>query len=152
MPAAAAAPTKIHNQAALPATIVFSGADPDSSSVPGNVTGTISFRTTGGEINRNWRVQVQSLSGNTFANCPRSIPVSSIRVTCASATADGGTAACAAPFNLSSTLQTLASGMEGSGNAKPYTINVNFVFEDSWQFIATNTACSVSLSYQILAD
>ena len=151
LPAFAA--TQIHSTLVTPATIVFAANDPDTPTVPGNVTATISFRTTGGNLLRSWRVDVQATGGGTMANCPRSIPVSRIRVTCVSATSDnGGTGACNAPFNLSTGLQTVASGTEGTGNAAPYAITVNFSFDDSWQFIATNSPCTVNLSYQIIAS
>lgn len=150
---ALAAATQLHTISATPATILFAANDPDTPIVPGNVSATIAFRTTGGDPTRNWRVDVQATGGGTLANCPRSIPLSQIRVTCVSATAaNGGTGACTAPFNLSNSLQMIASGAEGSGNATPYTITVNFSFQDSWQYIATNSPCTVSLSYQIIAN
>jgi len=146
------AATQIHNISVTPATILFAANDPDTPTVPGNVSATINFRTTGGNNLRNWRVDVQAAGGGNLANCPRSIPVSQIRVTCVSATAaTGGTGGCAAPFNLSSGSQMVASGTEGSGNASPYAITVNFSFQDSWQYIATNSPCTVTLSYQIIA-
>jgi hypothetical protein len=33
----------------------------------------------------------------------------------------------------------------------PYIIIINFTFQDSWRYIATNTPCSVSLTYRIIA-
>lgn len=74
-------------------------------------------------------------------------------MTCVSASAsNGGTGGCSAPFNLSTGLQTIAGGTEGTGNATPYTVVANFSFQDSWQYIATNSPCTVSLSYQIIAN
>ena len=146
------AATQIHTISATPATILFAANDPDIPTVPGNVSATIAFRTTGGDLARNWRVDVQAAGGANLANCPRAIPVSRIRVTCVSAISDnGGTGGCAAPFNLSSGPQMVASGLEGTGNAVPYTITINFSFQDSWQYIATNSPCTVTLSYQIIA-
>lgn len=148
-----AAATRLHNLSVTPATILFAANDPDIPTVPGNVTATIAFRTTGGDNQRSWRVDVQATGGGNLANCPRPVPVSRIRVTCVSATADnGGTGACAAPFNLSNIPQMIAGGTEGTGNASPYAIIVNFSFQDSWQYIATNSPCTVNLSYQILAN
>lgn len=46
----------------------------------------------------------------------------------------------------------IASGNEGTGNAVPYLATVNFTLQDSWRYIATNTACTVNLSYQIIAN
>jgi hypothetical protein len=146
------AATRIHNQIVTPSTLVFLATDPDTPLVPGNVSASVAFRTTGGSTANTWRVEVQATGGGNMLNCPNSIPVSRIRVTCVAATAEGGTAACGAPFALSTALQTVATGTEGSGNARPYTITLNFTFQDSWQYIATNTPCAVNLSYRITAN
>jgi hypothetical protein len=146
------AATRIHNQVVTPGTLIFFATDPDSPLVPGNVAATVAFRTTGGSTSNTWRVEVQAAGGGNMINCPNAIPVSRVRVSCVAATAEGGTAACGAPFALSTALQTVATGTEGSGNARPYSITLNFTFQDSWQFIATNTPCSVNLSYRITAN
>ncbi len=146
------AATQIHSVSVTPAAITFLANDPDLAFVPGNVSGTIAFRTTGGATTRTWRVDVQATTGN-LASCPSTIPVSRIQVSCVSATSDnGGTGSCGAPFSLSTTPQTIASGTEGTGNATPYTITLNFSFQDSWQYIATTSPCTVSLTYQIVAN
>ena len=145
------AATKIHNESASPLTITFLGTDPDSPTL--TVPVTFFFRTTGGKLNNNWSLRVQATSGPNMINCPSTIPVDKIRVSCASSSSDnGGTANCAAPFNLSTGLQIIASGTEGTGNANPYDTVINFTFQDSWRYIATNTSCTVNLNYQISAD
>ena len=147
-----AATTQIHSVSVTPAAITFPANDPDLASVPGNVSGTVTFRTTGGALDRTWRVDVQATATN-MANCPSTIPVSKIRVSCVSATSDnGGTASCGAPFDLSTTAQTIASGTEGTGNATPYVVTLNFSFQDSWRYIATTSPCTVNLTYQIIAN
>ena len=146
------AATKIHNELASPVTIIFLGTDPDSPTL--TVPVTIYFRTTGGQTNNNWRISLQAASGPNMMNCPSTIPVDRIQVSCVSAIADDGAAIanCAAPFNLSTGLQTISSGTEGAGNARPYETVINFTFQDSWRYIATDTSCSVNLNYQIIAD
>ncbi len=150
LPAFAA--TRIHNEAATPATIMFIASDPDLPT-PGSVSATIDFRTTGGRNDRNWRVDMQATSGPNMTNCPNTIPISEVLVTCTSAVSDnGGTASCAAPFALSGSTTTIACGLEGKGNASPYQVVLNFEFQDSWQYIDTGSACAVNLSYQIFAE
>src|ERR1051326_2183620 len=144
----ALAATQIHNISLTPATITFLGTDPDSPTI--TVPVAAFFRTTAGSTSRGWTLSVQATSGNNMATCPSTIPISKVQVSCTSVAVDtGATGVCAAPFNLSTGLQTVSSGLEGSGNATPYTTNINFTFTDSWRYIATNTACSVTLNYQI---
>ena len=149
---AVCAATKIHNEVITPATITFLGTDPDSPTL--TVPVTVAFRTTGGQVTNNWSLSVQAASGPNMINCPSTIPIDKIEVSCVNAIADDGAAAanCAAPFNLSTGLQTISSGMEGAGNARPYETVINFIFQDSWRYIATDTSCTVNLNYQIIAD
>ncbi|MBI2819383.1 MAG: hypothetical protein HYX73_05325 [Acidobacteria bacterium] len=143
--------TKIHSVSASPLTITFLGTDPDSPTL--TVPATILFRTTGGSTARSWSLSVQAASGPNMINCPSTIPVDKIQVSCVSSISDNdGTAACAAPFNLSTGLQLISSGTEGTGNANPYETVINFTFQDSWRYIATDTSCTVNLNYQIIAD
>jgi len=146
------AATKIHNQTTTPLTLTFIGADPDTPVL--SVPVTVFFRTTGAKVNGTWSLSVQAVSGPNMINCPNAIPVESIRVSCVSAVADDGAepASCASPFNLSTGLQTVSSGTEGIGNARPYETIINFTFQDSWRYIATDSACTINLNYQIIAD
>ena len=146
------AATKVHNESATPVTITLVGADPDSPTL--TVPVTIFFRTTGGRVGNSWSLSVQSASGPTMLNCPTPIPIDKIQVSCVSTIADDGAAAatCAAPFNLSTGLQTISSGTEGAGNARPYETVINVTLLDSWRYIATDTSCTINLNYQIIAD
>jgi hypothetical protein len=136
---------------ATPATITFTANDPDNPAVGGSVSATISFRVTGGATARTWNVQVQATSAN-FSSCPSSVPVSQVTATCASVVVGGNaTGTCSGPVNLSTGLQTVASGNEGSGTVT-YTVVVNYKFTDSWRFIPTGSACSLGLSYLITAN
>jgi hypothetical protein len=147
----ALAATQIHNQTVSPVTITFLGNDPDSPTL--TVPVTVTFRTTAGANNKTWQLDLQATSGANMASCPSTIPVSKVQVSCTSTSVtNGGTGVCGAPFNLSTGLQTIASGFEGTGNATPYTVVINFTFNDSWRYIATNTSCTVSLNYQITAN
>ena len=86
-------------------------------------------------------------------NCPNPIPINAVQVRCISVSvSNGGNGACSGTFNLSTSLQNIAGGREGTGNAVPYQIVVEFTFQDSWRFIGTNTPCTVNLSYQIIAN
>jgi hypothetical protein len=145
------AATQIHNQTVAPAALTFFATDPDVPVL--TVPATVTFRTTAGQTTKAWQINVQATSGANMINCPNPIPINQIQARCISVSvANGGTGACSAPFNLSTGLQNVAGGREGTGNAVPYTIVLEFTFTDSWRFIATNTACSVNLSYQIIAN
>jgi hypothetical protein len=145
------AATQIHNQSVTPSALTFLATDPDVPVL--TVPATITFRTTAGQTTKTWALNVQASSGANMINCPNPIPVSAVQVRCISVSvANGGNGACSGPFNLSTGLQNLAGGREGTGNAVPYTIVVEFTFQDSWRFIATNSPCTVNLSYQIIAN
>lgn len=149
------AATRIHSPAATPLTITFSANDPDNPTVAGNSAATITFTTTSGSNTNAWQVQVQATSAN-FASCPNALPVSKVTVTCVSATVgNGGTAACSAPSALSTTLRTVASGLEGSGGGNTsYSVTLSFTFTDSWGYIATPSGapCTIGLNYVITAN
>jgi hypothetical protein len=152
VPLAIAATTQIHNASATPAIVTFFANDPDLPFVPASISATINFRTTGGSPTKAWSLEVQAAGGPNLASCPSTVPINRITAACVSATSDnGGTGSCNAPFTLSSSPQVVASGIEGTGNAVPYIIIINFTFQDSWRYIATNTPCSVSLTYRIIA-
>lgn len=130
-----------------PATISFSATNPGTLPVvSGSSAATASWHiyATG----NTWDLKVQAPSP-AFANCP-TVPVSAVTVSCSSATVGGATgssAACAAPFPLSTTAQTVASGSEGTG-AWNYSATITFTLADSWQHIAeTSPACTISLTY-----
>jgi len=148
----ALAATQIHNPSATPSTISFVASDPDNPLVMGNASASISFRTTGGGFPRIWWVQIAALGSGVFANCPNSVPVSNVLVTCVNASATGGSASCFPPINLSNSAQTIAWGFEGSGNTN-YSVTLTFTFQDSWGFIAVPAAapCTVNLNYDINA-
>jgi hypothetical protein len=129
-----------------PATITFSATDPDTAPV---VAGSAPASVTWQNLDFNsgaWGLTVQA-NASTFSNCP-TVPVSAVTVSCASAsTSIGGSASCSAPFTLSTTAQTVASGSQ-SFLTYSYSVTLNFTLADNWKYIAeTSPSCSLSLSY-----
>lgn len=155
------AATVIPSKSATPSTITFNANDPDSPSVAGNTTATITFATNGGSYLRTWNVRVRATSVN-FAGCPSTVPVSRVMVTCGGVSITGGSSAhpgsgsCSASSSLSTSLQTVASGMEANnGTGYPiYTIMLSFTFLDSWGYIAvpSGAPCTINLNYSITAN
>jgi hypothetical protein len=155
------AATVIASKSATPATITFYANNPDSPSVTGNATATITFTTNGGSYARTWNVRVQATSAN-FASCPSTVPISRVAVTCGSVSITGGNSSypgsgvCSASSSLSTSLRTVASGMEANnGSGYPvYTIRLTFTFLDSWGYIAvpSGAPCTVDLNYLITAN
>ncbi|HUP05291.1 MAG TPA: hypothetical protein VMU19_14940 [Bryobacteraceae bacterium] len=141
--------TTTSHMSASPASITFTSTDPDSGAVSGSSTATVTWRVSGGATTRNWTLSLQASAVN-MTNCSN-VPVSAVKVTCASATysGGGGTGACSSAFNLSNALQTVASGKEGTGN-RSATVTVNFSFTDQWSYVAhTAPACGVALTYSV---
>jgi len=129
-----------------PATITFSATNPDQAPMDaGSAPASITWENL--DFNQgNWSLTVQATSAG-FANCP-TVPVSAVTVSCASAsTNSGGSGACAAPFALSTSAQTVASGSQAFLTYS-YSVSINFTLADSWKYIAeTSPSCSLSLSY-----
>lgn len=149
------AATSILTQSASPLTITFSANDPDTPTVSGSSSATITFSTNGGKNGNTWTVQVQATTAN-FGSCPSTVPVTQVTVSCASATVGGGggTGACFPSGTLSTALRTVASGTEGAGGGQTYTVTLNFTFTDSWGYVATPSGapCTISLNYLITAN
>lgn len=146
--------TKLHSQAVTPLTFSLISSDPDTGTVTGSGSATISFRTTSGLPSRTWFVRAKADS-TLFAGCPSPVPTSVVKLTCTSASVDSpGTAACSAPITLSTSFQPLAGGVE-DGKANAYytvTFNLNVVFTDAWNYIPTTTPCTANLTYEIVAN
>jgi hypothetical protein len=132
-----------------PATIAFAATNPTTLPV---VTGTpqaaAAWRARGSGNAYTWTLMVNS-AATTFTNCP-TVPVSAVTVTCTATTVTAGyyaTANCAAPFKLSTTATTVASGAD-SNHTLNYTATITFTLADSWKYIAeTSPACTLSLTY-----
>lgn len=144
------AATSITSSSAAPATIIFAANNPDAPTVSGNLPATIIFNTVGGSNSQTWQVQIQATAAN-FASCPSTVAASTVRVSCTSSSASGhgATGTCSGSFLLSTFSQTVASGVEGTGN-DTYTTTLSFTFTDSWSFIPAS--CGLGLSYTITAN
>jgi hypothetical protein len=85
-----------------------------------------------------------------------------VTVTCGSVSVTGGSTghlgsgSCSAASSLSTSLKTVASGLEAqNGTGYPvYTITLTFTFLDSWSYIAvpSGSPCTIGLSYLITAN
>ena len=92
--------TKLHSQAITPVTFSLTSADPDTGTVTGSGSATVSFRTTSGLPSRTWTIRAKA-DATTFSGCPSPVPTSVVKLTCTSATVDApGTATCAGPITL----------------------------------------------------
>ncbi len=139
--------TSIKNAAATPATITFTGTNPDSTpSVAGSAAVAVTWRTTGSHSGA-WNLQVSAPS--TFSSCA-TVPAGAVAVTCGSVTG-GSSGACGTPQPLSTTGTQIADGIEGNGAAATYTVNLTFTLQDSWKYIASSS-CSLTVSYLITAN
>ncbi len=98
-----------------------------------------------------WMIEVAASNTNmSGAGCP-SIPISAMTVVCSTPTAAGrgSSATCASNFTLSTTFQTLVSGLQGDTGNPSYGATVTYNLADSYQFYATNgAACTLTLSYR----
>jgi hypothetical protein len=82
-----------------------------------------------------------------FSNCP-TVPISAVKVFCASATTNiGGSGNCGPALVLSTSPQVVAGGTQGRSTFS-YAVTLSFALADNWQYIAeTGRSCSLSLSY-----
>ena len=132
-----------------PATVSFTSSDPDASATSPSATVFLSF--SGSSSGKAWTLQVRT-GASTLTNCP-TVPLSAVSAMCTGVTPTGSgspTGGCAASVPLSTSYQTIASGIQGSGT-DTYTINLTYNFTDAWQYPGANS-CSVALTYQALAD
>jgi hypothetical protein len=139
--------TSTSNLKATPATITFTSTDPDAGAVSGSSTATVTWTVTGGATSRTWTLAVNA-SAASLTNCGE-VPASAIKVTCATASVSGGagTGACAAAFNLSNALQTVASGKEGNGT-RGNTVTITYQFTDEWSYKAhVSPLCAATVTY-----
>lgn len=129
-----------------PATITFTATNPATAPlVAGSTSASATWTVLSG--GNNWNLTVQA-SAPTFTNCA-TVPISAVKVSCASATVGslGGSAACSAPFQLSTAPTQAAGGAEGA-LAYNYSVTLNFTLADSWKYIAeTSPACTLNLTY-----
>lgn len=136
-----------------PSTLSFTSSDPDVGAA--SPTATIYVYMGGPISGKPWNLKVQA-SSSTLTNCA-SVPASAISAVCASFTSGGDgnapSGVCSGSFPLSTSYQTVASGLQGDGGADTFTINMTYQFTDAWKYPgATSPACSLALSYQFNWD
>jgi hypothetical protein len=129
---------------ASPSPISFAATNPDTPTVAGSATTTVSWEVTT-TSNDNWKLEVYANSAS-FSNCPTAIPVSAVTISCVSGY-NGGAFNCAAPVTLSTTKTQVASGTVGAG-ATSFWITLNYTLTDNWKYIAqTSSSCTLNISY-----
>jgi hypothetical protein len=140
--------TGLGTVSATPSTISFTSTNPDSGTVSGSSSATVSWTTSGGSSSSTWNLKVQA-AASSFTSCA-TIPTSAVTVTCNSVSG-GSSGACKSAVTLSSTTaQQVASGKESTSTNAPYSVTLNFTLTDSWEYIA-NSSCTLSLTYTVTA-
>jgi hypothetical protein len=135
---------------ASPGTINFQANNPDLVMVAASSPATVTWVVTGGHAASQWNLAVQSGS-SSITGCP-TVPLSAVRVTCASASVSGGagTGSCSGAFDLSTSPQQIAAGQQGDGNNN-YSVSINFALAESWRYVA-NPSCTFTLTYSVNAQ
>jgi hypothetical protein len=129
---------------ATPSPISFAATNPDSPTVAGSATTTVSWEVTT-TANDNWTLQVYANSAS-FSNCPTAIPVSAVAITCTNGY-NGGAFSCGAPATLSTSKVQVASGTVGAGYTY-FWVTLNYTLTDNWKYIAqTSSSCTLDISY-----
>lgn len=138
---------EILNFSASPGTLSFSSANPSATST---TQATVLYQIKASKSGQPWSLTVYA-NGSSFSNCSF-LPASAVRVSCASASATGGTAACNSAFNLSTSPGTVASGLQGSAT-KDYTILIDYTLTDAWMYPGKiSPSCSLTLNYTVTAN
>jgi hypothetical protein len=137
----------------LPATVSLVSNDPDATPTPGSAT--VTWNNLLGLLTSSWTLSVAANSSLPL-NCP-AVPSSAFSVKCSSISVSGialPTYACAGPVALSTTYQTIASGIDGTvlTLGATHTVSVAVGFADSWKYPVTGAACSLSLMYSLVAQ
>ena len=134
---------------ASPSSISFAATNPDSPTVAGSATTTVSWTTTSTPANDPWKLQVSSTS-SSFSNCATAIPASAVTITCTSGFNPGpGGFNCGAPATLSTSPVTVASGtLPYAGSSTSFWMTFTFTLTDSWSYIAqTSSSCTLNITY-----
>ena len=147
---AAPKPLAVSNFTVYPiGSVSFAATDPDSPTVSGSSSITVSGLigpTTGGE---SFKLEAYSVNPS-FSSCPTAIPVSAVTITCASLFNPGNNAvSCAAPIELSTSKQTVASGtLPDAGSSTSFWVNFTYALTDKWTYIAqTSSSCTLNVTY-----
>lgn len=141
-----------------PSTITFTSPSAGTANLMG--TATLSIDIASKSKASPWSFTVRStLATLGGPGACSTIPVSAIQVSCSAPVANGnvgafdGTISCPAPVNLSTTPQTITSGIQSSkgGPADSYQVTLTFTFFDDWRYAATlGTPCTLNLTYDAM--
>ena len=146
---AAPKPLAVSNFTLYPvAGVSFAATDPDSPTVAGSATITVSGLIGATGAGASFKLEVYS-AGPTFSNCT-TIPVSAVIITCTSVFNPGGNAvSCAAPATLSTSKATLASGtLPSAGASTSFWVTLTYTLTDKWMYIAqTSSSCTLNATY-----
>jgi len=146
---AAPKPLAVANFTVYPiAAVSFAAADPDSPTVAGSGTVTVSGLIGASEANASFKLQVYA-AGTTFSNCT-SIPVSAVTITCTSVFDPGNNdVSCASPVTLSTSPVTVASGtLPTAGSSTSFWVTFSYTFTDNRKYIAqTSSSCTLNVTY-----
>jgi hypothetical protein len=130
---------------ASPSSISFSATNPDTPTVAGSATTTVSWNVAN-SANDAWKLQVSANSAS-FSNCPTAIPVSAVTITCTDGFG-GGPFNCGAPATLSTSKTTVASGTATGAGTTYFWVTLTYTLTDSWKYIAqTSSSCTLDITY-----
>ena len=135
---------------AAPGTISFQATNPALGLVPGSSAATVTWTVQSGSQLQNWTINAQA-GASAFAGCS-TIPVSAVRATCGSASVSGGggTGSCSGSFQLSTLAQQVAGGVQGDGT-NSYSVSIGYTLDESWRYLASSSACTLTLIYTVNA-
>jgi len=131
---------------ATPSPITFAATDPDSPTVSGSATTTVSWGVTN-TANDPWKLQVAANSA-TFSNCATAIPVSAVTIACTAGFDGGGTVSCTGATTLSTSNVTMASGTVPGAGFTNFWVTLTYTLTDNWKYIAqTSSSCTLDITY-----
>jgi hypothetical protein len=147
--AASPKPLAVANFTVYPiAAVSFAATDPDSPTVAGSASVTVSGLIGATGANASFKLQAYA-AGTTFSNCT-TIPVSAVTIACTSLFDPGNSAvSCAAPATLSTSPVTVASGtLPAAGSSTSFWVTFTYTLTDSWKYIAqTSSSCILNVTY-----
>jgi len=133
---------------ATPSPITFAATDPDTPTVAGSATTTVSWTSGATPANDPWKLEVYSVA-SSFSNCS-TVPVSAVTITCTAGFNPGpGGFACGAPATLSTSKTIVASGtLPYAGSGTSFWMTFTYTLTDKWKYIAQmSPSCTLDVTY-----
>jgi hypothetical protein len=132
---------------ASPSSISFAATNPDTPTVAGSGTTTVSWNTSN-SANDPWKLQV-SANAASFSSCPTAVPASAVTITCTGGFNPGpGGFSCASAKTLSTTAKTVASGTLPYAGSTYFYVTLTYALTDQWKYIAqTSSSCTLDMTY-----